>query len=395
MLAVSLFLTSLLAGSVFAAPSPLRKRETHVVKVGFNASLIFEPEAIFANVGDLVQFVFQSKNHSVVQSSFAEPCGPVDSGFNSGFQFVANGTAEDQLPVVNFTVSTDQSTPVWFYCSQALHTPNAHCAKGMVFSINCPSSGDKSFSNFKSKAMADAFATETVTATTSATSATNVITPLAPEPTYSGISIPPPEPAVTLTDVITLGSTSTWTTTYVSYPNSPNPTPNSADGSEITIIVGGDGALTFNPMYVEAKPRDTLVFQFQSKNHSVVQSSFAAPCSPFVSGAGVSGVNSGFMPVANSSSFPEFRVKVNDTTPLWFYCAQTGHCGQGMVFAVNSDESGDRNSSAFQTLAKEVNGTAENSSSSGGSDGYGAATHVSVRGIALAGFAAAAAVFVL
>ena len=69
---------------------------------------------------------------------------------------------------------------------------------------------------------------------------------------------------MTLTDVITLDSTSTWTTVYASYPNSPNPTPNSADGSEIIVTVGQNAALAFSPMHVQAKPRDTLVFQFQS-----------------------------------------------------------------------------------------------------------------------------------
>ena len=104
------------------------------------------------------------------------------------------------------------------------------------------------------------------------------------------------------------------------------------------------------------------------------------------------------MPVTNNQTFPEFRVKVNDTTPLWF--SAPDQCGQGMVFAVNSDEQGDRNSSAFQTLAKEINGTSSASSNgpsstSSGSDGYGAAVHVSVHGITLAAVVASVAAFVL
>jgi len=202
-------------------------------------------------------------------------------------------------------------------------------------------------------------------------SATDFITPLAPEPTYSGITVPPPESVVTTSAVITLGS-STYTTTYASYPNSPNPTPNSANGSEIVIAVAPGGSFTFKPDHTTAKPRDVLVFQFQSSGHSATQSSFAAPCVQFVSGDGVIGANSGFM-----DSGAEFRITVNDTTPLYFYCMQVGHCGQGMVFAVNTDEGGgDRSFAAFQTLATEINGTAGttgggSSSSSSSSSGTG------------------------
>ena len=37
-----------------------------------------------AAIGDTVIFVFNPKNHSVTQSSFAEPCTPLAGGFNSG-----------------------------------------------------------------------------------------------------------------------------------------------------------------------------------------------------------------------------------------------------------------------------------------------------------------------
>jgi len=260
----------------------------------------------------------------------------------------------------------------------------------MVFAINCPATGDKSFANFKAKATTDAFATNPAPPATP--SPTDVIVPLAPEPTYPGITVPPMESAVTKTGVITLG-TSTWTTTYASYPDSPDPTPSSVTGTEIKILVGNDSTLTFSPAYVVAKPRDTLVFEFQTKNHSVVQSAFASPCSPFASALGVAGVNSGFMPVTAGQALPQFRVTVNDTTPLYFYCSQTGHCGKGMVFAVNTDEQGARSSAAFQTLAKEINGTASNSStgSTGGSGSGGGAASLSVGGLAVAGVIAVVA----
>ena len=61
-----------------------------------------------------------------------------------------------------------------------------------------------------------------------------------------------------------------------------------------------------------------------------------------------------------------------------FQCRQQGppdHCGAGMVFAVNSDESSQRNFTAFQTLAKELNGTnATTPGSSSSPSAYGAAS---------------------
>jgi plastocyanin len=348
--------------SALALPQ-VRRSTTHTVQVGAGGQLQFHPTAISASIGDLVVFQFTSKNHSVIQSSFADPCAPLDKpgALNTGFHPVPDAATD--FPTFNYTVTTASDVPLWFYCSQAGHTPNSHCFKGMVFAINCPKEGSNSFDNFHSKAVNDAAATLPPTPTS-----TNDIVPLLPDPTYIGITIPPPEPAVTLTDVITLG-TSTWTTVYASYPNSPDPTPNSLGGSEIKVIVGGDEQLTFSPSRVTAKPRDRIIFSFMSKNHSVTQSSFAAPCSPFTSALGNSGIDSGFMfvPKGASSNFPTFTVTVNDTTPLWFYCSQPTHCGKGMVFSVNDDEAGDRNFSAFQKLAQQINGT----STSGGPYGSG------------------------
>ncbi|KAJ3505196.1 hypothetical protein NMY22_g17667 [Coprinellus aureogranulatus] len=69
--------------------------------------------------------------------------------------------------------------------------------------------------------------------------------------------------------------------------------------------------------------------------------------------------DSGFIPVAaDSTSFPTWNYTVKDTAPVWAFCRQGNHCGAGMVFAINSDESGGRNFNAFQSVAKTLNGTA-------------------------------------
>jgi plastocyanin len=154
---------------------------------------------------------------------------------------------------------------------------------------------------------------------------------------------------------------STWATTYTSWPNSPAPTPASLEGTEHRVIVGGASGLVFDPPHIAALPRDTIVFEFRQKNHTVTQSSFADPCRK-LSTNGLVGFDSGFIPVAESATeFPVWSMVVNDTAPIWAYCRQpapTSHCGAGMVFAINPDEQGERNFAAFQGVAEAINGTA-------------------------------------
>ena len=48
-----------------------------------------------------------------------------------------------------------------------------------------------------------------------------------------------------------------------------------------TIVVGGPGILAFNPPSINAEVGDIMHFVFHQKNHTVTQSSFASPCTPF------------------------------------------------------------------------------------------------------------------
>jgi plastocyanin len=104
-----------------------------------------------------------------------------------------------------------------------------------------------------------------------------------------------------------------------------------------TVIVGGNGTLTFNPSSIQAANGDAVIFQFQAKNHSVTQTTFANPCAGMAGG-----VDSGFQATANGTTqFAEWKITINNASaPLWFYCAQTNpkdHCQAGMVFAVNAN----------------------------------------------------------
>lgn len=101
---------------------------THSVTVGGPAGLVFTPDNIKANIGDMVIFEFLSQNHSATQSAFDTPCDPLSGGMDSGFQANPNNTVSP-APQVAMQVMVD--TPLWFFCAQ-----NGHCGKGMTFSIN-------------------------------------------------------------------------------------------------------------------------------------------------------------------------------------------------------------------------------------------------------------------
>jgi len=150
--------------------------------------------------------------------------------------------------------------------------------------------------------------------------------------------------------------------------STPSPTTSPVSGGNtIEVIVGGTGNLSFTPSRVSAAPHDTVKFIFHVKNHTATQSSFSAPCMPLTDNTTGTrtGFDSGYMPVgANATDFPTWSITINDTSPIWAYCAQAGHCGSGMVFAINSDETSARNFAAFQKLAKTLNGTTSGNSTS-------------------------------
>ncbi|RDL34460.1 uncharacterized protein BP5553_07588 [Venustampulla echinocandica] len=106
---------------------------TFKVAVGENG-LTYSPNDIKANVGDSVEFSFFPANHTVTQSSFSDPCHPLAGGFFSGFvptKISPSGTT--------FTITVENSKPIWFYCGQ---TKGNHCQSGMLGAINAPATGN-------------------------------------------------------------------------------------------------------------------------------------------------------------------------------------------------------------------------------------------------------------
>lgn len=90
----------------------------------------------------------------------------------------------------------------------------------------------------------------------------------------------------------------------------------------------GNGNFTFAPRNVQAAPGDRIDFIWNGTiPHSVSQSTKAELCS-----MKAAGFDSGVKAVNNNT----FSIMVNDTAPLWFYCAVPNHCmGKMMYGAVN------------------------------------------------------------
>jgi hypothetical protein len=62
------------------AMSAASSGKTHYVTVGGSAGLLFSPECVSAAMGDTVLFQFGTKNHTLTQSTFAEPCVEMPNG---------------------------------------------------------------------------------------------------------------------------------------------------------------------------------------------------------------------------------------------------------------------------------------------------------------------------
>jgi len=141
----SFALSALSVGSALAATT------VHVVKVGnANGTLAYSPNTITAAKGDMVQFQFAPKNHTVTQSNFDNPCQPLSlhsdtMGVFSGFMAVSATATE--IPV--YTIEINATTPMWFYCSQA-----KHCQSGMTMAINVNTTANasRSFEAFQALA---------------------------------------------------------------------------------------------------------------------------------------------------------------------------------------------------------------------------------------------------
>jgi len=118
------------SSSSAAAPSSTSSASSSLQTIAVAKNgLTFTPNSITAKVGEKVVFQFAQAGHSVTQSSFEQPCQPVNaSGINSGFSTTGTG------PQSFFTVQINSTDPIWGFCAQV-----GHCQGGMAFVINAPS----------------------------------------------------------------------------------------------------------------------------------------------------------------------------------------------------------------------------------------------------------------
>jgi plastocyanin len=123
----------------------------------------------------------------------------------------------------------------------------------------------------------------------------------------------------------------------------------STSSSTIQVVtVGQNGRLVYNPETITAAVGSQVEFEFYGPEHSVVQASFDQPCSAFNNGTGFFGgfITNGTGPnvscmheksdlYAKCTQPNTFTLTINDTAPIWFYCAFPGHCQAGMVGVIN------------------------------------------------------------
>ncbi|KAK4129546.1 hypothetical protein N657DRAFT_82930 [Parathielavia appendiculata] len=101
----------------------------------------------------------------------------------------------------------------------------------------------------------------------------------------------------------------------------------SAGPATITIAVGANGHV-FTPQEVKANVGDIIRFNFYPGGHRVVRAEFGWPCIPYeYANLNEQGFDSGtFTPQVVSNNPPNYQVRINDTEPLFFYCAAPHSC---------------------------------------------------------------------
>lgn len=90
--------------------------------------------------------------------------------------------------------------------------------------------------------------------------------------------------------------------------------------------------------------------------HTLTQSTFDRPCEPLSEAMpNMTGIDSGPLPPENGM-MKVFTMMINDTEPLWFYCATGDHCQQGMSMVVNPPDSEEKTLEAYKAASAEASG---------------------------------------
>jgi len=111
-----------------------------------NGSTVFTPQEVHAIIGDTIFFNITAGNHSVIESTFAQPCipsgeaSPPINGFISPPENAINGTN------VTYSVAVVNNNSMWYY------DPGT-CGIGGVGVINANDSSNQTLAGFQRNAI--------------------------------------------------------------------------------------------------------------------------------------------------------------------------------------------------------------------------------------------------
>ncbi|KAK9470756.1 Cupredoxin [Dipodascopsis tothii] len=104
----------------------------------------------------------------------------------------------------------------------------------------------------------------------------------------------------------------------------------------------GESGYAYVPSSITAKVGDYVEFSFYYGTHSIAQSDYSSPCQPLEDTNNTLGLYSGLVtPDSDSGYAPTYTIRINNTDPIWFYCAEAYHCQSGMTGVINPPSSGD------------------------------------------------------
>ncbi|KAL1899040.1 hypothetical protein Cpir12675_001596 [Ceratocystis pirilliformis] len=299
--------------AAMAVSQPGSQSKTIQVKVSPDQ---FTPNNIEANIGDLIEFHFDEGLNSVVQTSYGNPCVPIEGGFSSGTFIV--GLYQNEDPHV-FTVPIQNKDPIWFYNSAV-----NQCYKyGTVGGINIYPNRPDTISKLSSKARL-----------------------------YKGLLKSPNKvqgalgsPNMRLTTALLAFATGALAMPSGTTGNKPNKVVARA-GATHTVTVSDNG---FSPGDFEADAGDILEFHFKPGSHSVTQASFINPCR-YLQGGFASGVLITSPGEVENSQV--FQVYLQDNRPVWFFKGGEKSCSSnGLVGVVNAPGTGGQYYGNFQRAA--------------------------------------------
>ncbi|KAB5583532.1 hypothetical protein GE09DRAFT_304573 [Coniochaeta sp. 2T2.1] len=135
------------------------------------------------------------------------------------------------------------------------------------------------------------------------------------------------------------------------------------------VTVGANGTLTFVPDNLKPAVGDMVQFQFLAGNHTVTQSTFDNPCQPIGMHSNVTGFHSGFQDAKAAMAkgvVDTYSIMINDTKPIWVYCATGKHCVNGMAMVINENSSSNKTLSAYKSLAAGASTVVPGTNTTGG-----------------------------